>query len=140
MPRSFKTSYVWWIVAVFWGFILLLMCGAALNSSVPLAGRLVCGLIAVGVVVFLVRARRAGIEVDRSGVVVRKYSGRVIALAWGDVDSFALVSNGSFNNGVYVAVRAADGRVLKTQGLVAASSRSKSGLALVEALESCRPT
>ena len=135
----FRTRYVWWVIAAFWGFVFLLTAGVALNPSAPAVGRIVCGLIAIGIAIFMMRARRAGIETAPEYILVRQYSGRAIRASWPEVDSFVLSRASPFNSGVYIAARLTDGRVLKTQGLVAPSETSKSARSLVEQLESRRP-
>ena len=135
----YRTRYIWWVFAVFYGFVFLLTAATALNSAVPVIARLVCGFIGVAIVGFMIRARRAGIEITSNGVLVRQYSGRTFRIVWPDVDSFVLTSTSPLNPGVYVAVRLKDGRLIKTQGLVASSRRSKAGGRVVEELESRRP-
>lgn len=134
-----RTRYVWWVFAVFWGFTFLLTASAALNPSIPALGRISCGLTARVIGIVMWRARKAGIEVSTDGILVRQYSGRSVRVSWSDVESFVVTSASPFNSGVYIAVRAGDGRLLKTQGLVAPSRQSKSATALVERLESHRP-
>jgi hypothetical protein len=134
-----RTRYVWWVFAVFYGFVILLTAGTALNPSAPAPGRVVCGLIAIAIAGFMMRARRAGVETDSDYVLVRQYSGRASRVSWPEVDSFTLTGTSPFNSGVFIAVRLKNGRILKTQGLVAPSRRSKSAAALVAHLESRRP-
>jgi hypothetical protein len=113
--------------------------GYRLERIAPLLGRAACGAIALVIAAFLLRARRAGIEVGSHDLVVRRYAGRATLVPWDDVSCFKLVRSGIFNGGVYVAVVLRDGRTLTTQGLAAASLRSANGRALVEQLESSRP-
>jgi hypothetical protein len=138
--QLFRSLYIWWVFAVFFGFNALLTAGATFNGEVPVAGRIVCGLITVAIAVGLVRTRGAGIWVDDSGVTVRRYSGINRSVPWGDVDRFELVPTGNrMNSGVYVAVFLTDGSRLTTQGLAAGSQTSKRGLELVGELEASRP-
>jgi hypothetical protein len=96
----FRTRYVWWVFAAFNGFIVLLTAGTALNPSAPALGRVACDIIAVTIVTFMVRARRAGIEISPDRILVRRYSGLNASARWDEVDCFRLVSNGNgFNRG-----------------------------------------
>ncbi len=132
-----RTIGVWWIYAVFYGFVFLATAAAALNPSVPAVGRLACAATAGAIAFVMVRARRAGVEVTSSHVTVRRYSGMNRTVPWSDVAEFNLIS--SFNGGAFVAVILTDGVPLKTQGLVVGSSSSVHGHELVNRLESLRP-
>lgn len=136
----FRTDYMWWIMVAFWGFIVLLTAGAALNPDVPVLGRIVCAAIAMVIGGWLAYARRAGIKVDQRQVAVRRYSGMNIAVDWDDVSGFELVPTGGLNSSVYVAVVLTDGRRLTTQGLCAGSEDSRKGQQLIADLEAMRPS
>jgi hypothetical protein len=135
-----RTIYVWWFYAVFYGFVFLLTAGTALNSSVPAAGRLIRGAIASGIALFMLNARTAGVAVDTSQVIVKRYLGITRTVPWSEVAEFKLVPNGSFNGGVFIAVVLTDGKKLTTQGLVARSRASARAHELVSRLEGMRPS
>ena len=122
---------------MFYGLVFLLTAGVALNPSVPVLGRLACGLLAAVIAVVMVKARHAGVEVTQSHVEVRRYSGINRTVPWSDVAEFQLVP--SRNGGVFVAVILTDGALLKTQGLVFGSTASVKGKETVDQLESMRP-
>lgn len=124
------------VYLVFWGFVLALLVGGAVNPHDPLAGRVACGLLAIPVSIALVLFCRAGIMFNSAGITVRRYSGRTSRVSWGEVASFTPVSNG--NSGVYVAAVLKSGRRLKTQGLAGSSSTSRKVVAAIATLESAR--
>ena len=95
---------------IFWGFVLALLVGGAVNQHDPPVGRIACGLLAVPVLTALVLASRAGVVFDAVGVTVRRYSGRTSRVRWSEVESFVPVPNG--NSGVYVATVLKSGRRL----------------------------
>lgn len=121
---------------IFWGFVSALLVGGAINPHDRLAGRLACGLLAIPVLTALVLSCRAGIMFNAAGITVRRYSGRTSRVSWGEVGSFAPVSNG--NMGVYVAAVLKSGRRLKTQGLAGSSATSRNVVAAIATLESAR--
>jgi len=116
---------IWWASVPFYGFVAALTIGAGLNPHVPVLGRIACSLLGLGCLGFPVVARRAGILVLDSGLLVRRYSGRNHFIAFGDVSDIELVSNG--NGGVYIAVVGLNGHEYITQGLAAASFSSVRG-------------
>jgi hypothetical protein len=69
--QLFRTRYVWWLIAVVWGFAFVLTAGPRLNPSVPLLGRAACADVAVVIAVVMLHARSAGVETSRAGVLVR---------------------------------------------------------------------
>jgi hypothetical protein len=137
--RRFHTVSVWWVLAIFYGFIGLLTAGAALNPNVPTAGRVTCAVLALGVILVLVLGWRAGVEVDRETVTVRTDRGTSTTIPWAEVSRFELVSNGSRNGGVYVATVDRSGRRHTTQGLAGASPTSARAQRLIAELEALRP-
>ena len=122
---------------MFWALILLLTAGAALNSDVPGAGRVACGLIAIVLACLGLHSWWGGIEVSARQVVVRRWVGRTAIVPWSEVDRFALVPNG--RGGAWVAVILMDGRQLRTQGLAVNSVDSSRGHEIVSELEAARP-
>lgn len=133
----YRGIYVWWIMTIFWGFLFLLLAGTALNSTAPATGRAFAAIGCVLLGVWGVITRRAGVFVDRTGVVVRQYSGRSTAVAWSDVGRIETRSNGK--GGGWIAVVTTDGRVLRTQGLAANSTRSKWAARVIDDIERHRP-
>jgi hypothetical protein len=94
----------------------LITAGAALDQDVPLAGHIVCGAVAVGIVAVMARARSTGIVVSSEGVQVRRYLGPTARVPWADVVRFELVPTSAFNSGAFVAVVTPRQRY-RTQGL-----------------------
>jgi hypothetical protein len=121
-----------------YGFLLILLAGAAINPHDPVAGRVTCSVLVLADVAVLVVSWRAGVEFDATGITVRRYSGRTSRVAWSDVQGFAQVKNGNgANNGVFVAVVLTSGRRLKTQGLAGGSGsrRVRELIAILEAAQ-----
>ncbi|MCB1258159.1 MAG: hypothetical protein KDB26_13685 [Microthrixaceae bacterium] len=136
-PVLLRNIGVWFIVAVFYGFIGLLCVGALANSDVPVSGRAACAVIAVALVALAYWTFRAGILLRADGLTVRRYVGRDVHVGWADVLEAALVPNGK--GGGFVAVFTRDGRVLKTQGLAVNSLGSEWGQAAVARINERRP-
>jgi hypothetical protein len=133
----YRGTYVWWIMVAFWGFIFLLLAGTALNSTAPAAGRAFAAVGCVLLGAWAVVTRRAGILVDHTGLVVRRYSGRCIAVPWPEVDRIEPRSNGK--GGAWIAVITTEGRVLRTQGLAANSVGSKWAARVIADMQRHRP-
>jgi hypothetical protein len=131
--RSFTQ---WWLMAVYFGFVFLLLAGAALNPDAPWAGRIASAIGACAIAAAGVITRRSGIVVTSDGLMVRRFLGKETRLRWDQVDNVRLVYR---NRVAYVTVEATDGRRLRTEGLTTRSEKSKSGARVVKEIEGHRP-
>ena len=122
----YRSHAGWYVFAVFFGFIVLICIGTAVNpfAPVPVATRIVCGLIAIAIVAMLVRGFRAGIEVGPDGITVRRYLGPNVQVAWSEIDHVQLVPD-SRHLTYYIALVLRDGRQLKTRGLTAGGMNTR---------------
>lgn len=137
--RLFRSIYVWWIIGIYWGFVFLLCAGCALNSQLKLGERIFCAICAIAIACWYSFAYRAGIITNLEGITVRKYIGKSISVPWKEVSAFEIVGSSPFNTSVFIAARLTNGRLLKTQGLVARSAKCNAASRYIKALENQRP-
>ena len=106
----------WLMTALFYAFVGLVCVGIVLKPATPPAGRVAFSLVVVAIVAFGAHAFRAGIEVDDTGLTVRRLIGRRESVEWSSIDrvEFRPFRSG----GVFVAPVLRDGRALTTRGLI----------------------
>lgn len=134
--RLFRTTSVWWVFAAFYGFLFFVAGRIALDSDGPIAERIVFGVLAALIAVWMAYSRGAGLRVNNQGVKVVRYSGINRFVAWDQINDFELTPNGK--GGVYVAVVLNDGERLTTQGLCGASASSSTANDAVSDLRALR--
>ncbi len=130
-----RTAGLWWAFLAIYGVIAMAAIGGSLNSSIGVGGRVACAALAIGLVAFLVRSRRAGISASDDGVTVRRYLGATRTVPWSRVNAFEPVA--SRRGGVHVGVGLVDGTTLITQGAVVFSGTKLAGF--LSELECARP-
>jgi hypothetical protein len=130
-----RTLGLWWAFLVVYGIIAFAAIGAVLDRATSAGGRIVSGASALGIVVFLVHGRGAGVRAEHRGVTVRRYLGPARFVEWPTVAGFEPVA--SRRGGVHVAVRLHDGSQLTSQGAVVFSGVKLAGY--LTDLEYARP-